>query len=574
MPAFSALALITSSVQGGLASAGLSAAASAAGANLLVGGGLSVLSQALLAPKPSTGGGVYKTVINQADAWRVRGYGRYKLGGVRAFLRTKQGRLYQVILVHQGRISAFRDIYIGDMKLVLDGEGRATNGSLTHGGSYYVAIQTRVGLDNSPAYQRLIDDFPTQWSAQHQINGVATIFALFRSPNIKRYNKVFPEGPNSPIRAVCDLSPVLDPRTGVTAWSRNSALCFRDYLTDGDGYRLPRELIGAESWKRFADRCDETVQRPNGATEPRYALGGVYSLGDAPLDTMQRFLATCDGELFLDAEGRICIRGGAWSAPTATFGPDQIRSHSLSEGADRFAAFNRLRVTYTQPSQDYKTADFIAWEDLDSQAIVGRREETLPLDWVQSPSQAKRLARIYAAKRNPRWMGTITTDLSGLAAYGASDDNPDNGRIIRIILPELGINDTFWVESVALRGDLSGVEFQVRSLSADAYAPVADPGNPVSTPDDAETEEIPPPVVASLVVSSGRLRLTAEAPEFDGLALDAQWRPAGGDYWDQMTTDAPLVATAGPAVGGAYEARARWLTPGGDETDWGPTVSA
>ena len=276
---------------------------------------------------------------------------------------------------------------------------------------------------------------------------------------------------------------------------------------------------------------------------------------------------------FTDAEGRIGIRGGGWSEPTVTFGPEHIPRHSLSQGNDRYAAFNKLNVTYIAPSQDYKTAELVAWQDLESQAIIGVKEQTLPLDMVQSASQAKRLGRIYAAKQNPRWMGTISTTLYGLLAYGASDDNPDNGRIIRVKLPELDIDETFWVEQCAIRGDLTGCEFTIRSLDASAYGitEADDPDDPGTLPDHPDVEDIPIPTGLDLDLSSSkRLRVTVDDPDFDGLELEAQWQTPS-EFWDAMTTltGSPLTATAN--IGSAnppLEVRARWITPNGDAGEW------
>lgn len=573
MPAFTALAAITTFATTSLTAAGLSATAAGIGANLIVGGTLSVLSQLAFAQKPpGMGGGAIKTVINQADAYRTRGYGRVKLGGVRATLRSRKGRLYQVILIHHGEIHRFVDIYFGDLRLDLNADGAATNDEVRHNGNFYVDIQTRRGADESPAYQMLVDNL-NDWTTANKINGVATIMARFRSINQKRFNKIFPQGANTPITAVCELSEVWDPRSQTTRYTPNSALCIRDYMRNADGFRLPRELVGSASWARFADRCDEPIRRRNGTTEPRYGLGGVYSLNDQPKEVLSRMLATCDGELFTDAEGKIGIRGGAWSEPTITLGPEHITRHSLSQGNDRYAAFNELTVRYVAPGQDYKTDEFVAWEDDASKALIGIKPQVLPLDMVQSAGQAKRLGRIYAAKQNPRWMGTISTTLYGLLAYGASDDNPDNGRIIRVKLPELGIDETFWVEQCGIRGDLTGCEFTIRSLGPEAYgyAEADDPDDPEALPDHPDIEDIPIPANLTLSLSSSkRMSVTVDDPDFDGLELEAQWQTPA-EFWDQMTTltGSPLTATAN--VGSAtppIEVRARWLTPNGDAGDW------
>lgn len=189
MPVFTAILAIPSIVSAGLTSVAgaggitLSAAAATAGANLIVGGTLSVLSQLALAQKPpGMGGGAIKTVINQADAYRTRGYGRVKLGGVRATLRSRKGRLYQVILTHHGEIHRFVDIYFGDLRLDLNADGAATNPEVRHNGNFYVDIQTRRGEADSPAYQMLVDNL-SDWTMTTLTGSPLTATANIGSAN-------------------------------------------------------------------------------------------------------------------------------------------------------------------------------------------------------------------------------------------------------------------------------------------------------------------------------------------------------------------------------------------------------
>ena len=60
---------------------------------------------------------------------------------------------------------------------------------------------------------------------------------------------------------------IYDPRTEKTAWSNNGALVILDYYRHYLG--VPDSDIDWDAFKSAADICDETVQTPDGKSEPR-----------------------------------------------------------------------------------------------------------------------------------------------------------------------------------------------------------------------------------------------------------------------------------------------------------------
>ncbi len=577
MPAFSALAAVTAYVSSGLVSAGLTATAAASGANLLIGTTLSYVSSLLMAPKVAAQSIRQKATLNESIGERVRGYGRMRIGGTRAFWDAKGGRLYQVIMLHSGRIDGVESAYAGDKRLEIDADGRVTTGQWVHNDRYFMHIHTRVGQTPSPVYERMRDDWP-EWTEAHRLDGIASVLAVFRSPPAKQLGKIFPDGHGTKITVGMRLSRVLDVRTGEIAFSTNPALCIRDYLTHADGYRLADDDMDVPSFRAFADICDERVQAADGTWGPRYELGGVYKLTDEPRDTLARMLATADAELYETPEGKIAIRGGAWEEPTVSLTERDILSHDIERGRDAFAAFNELKVIYTRPGAGYQPQEATALVDRDDQAIRGVVTAELPLDMVQRASQARRLAQIYWHKENCEWRGTIRTNLVGLRARGE--------RVVRIVLPHLRINHVFLVRSHGIAADLTGCEIELSSIAPVAYA-----GAP-QTGDGEESPEPPEPVVDGTPVPAGLLprvetrQITAatiapaiiasvDAPERDDLSLEAECRllPAGG--WEAMSVaEDSREAVSGLVVDGAsYQVRARWLTGGGAASEWSAAVS-
>lgn len=504
----------------------------------------------------------YQAVINQASGPRRRGYGRVKAGGTRAFWDSRDGLLYQIVMMHSGTVDGFEKYYLGDQEVTLAGDGNVEQAPKTG----YAYIYPFLGGTSQVALAGLVSTFPGIWTEQHQLKGIAYLGAVFKSPPAETYMEVFPEGHNTPVRAVVRLSRVFDPRSSTTAWSDNPALCIRDFLVHPDGYRLTASDIDTASFNAMADLCDEAVALAAGGSEVRYRLWGMYDLNADPKETLSRMLATCDGELFENAAGKIEIRGGKWDEPTVTIEDKDVLSFTLEQGNDAFAAFNQLRILYTSPNHDYQSTEAQEWDDLTDQATRGVISQDFPVDMVPSPSQARRLAKIYRAKQNPRWRGTVSTNLVGLNARGE--------RTLRLVLPELQINDTFLIISHAIRADMTGCEIGIVSLGEETYewttaeegasppAPqVTTPSTALPTPSmtiDVQSRQVTAASVAAVVVAS------VTPPARTDIRLESQIRLDSSSIWEGMSTaTGEFESVSGVVVDDeTYKVRSRFRTAG------------
>lgn len=533
-----------------LISAGLSTVVAGAVANIAVGAallGVGTIISSATTSRPQTSTPQAQATLNQAAAPRLRGYGRAKLSGTRAFWDSKNGDLYQILMAHHGEIDAWEQFYVGDKAVSLDENGDVASGIFIN----LVRIQSRLGTAAQGAYN-LASVWGTKWTEDHRLRGIATIFARFKSPPAGNFQKVFPDAHNTAIRGVARLSKVYDPRTGATGWSDTAALCIMDYLTHSDGYRLSIDDIDLPSFSAKADVDEEAIPLAGGGAEKRYRLWGIYSLTDDPQNVLAKMRATCDAELYQTAAGKIAIRGGQWQVPTVTLDEADILSHSMEQGNNRFAAFNKLKILYTSKDHDYQTVEAPAWQDLADQAERGVLASELDLDMVPSPSQARRLAKIHIAKANPAWKGTITANLSALNALGE--------RTIRLKISELSIDDAFFIAGFTIRPDLTGVEISVISISEAAYTwTTAEEGESAPIPQDTSPDlDFPIPENLSLSETGGVVTATVTAPGRDDLEFEAEIRAGAGALWQPMQSSDQITAVSGELDPGTYQVQARW----------------
>jgi hypothetical protein len=555
-----------------LGNLGLSIAAAGVVANIAVGAALlgisSLVSSATSGPRPTTSTPQAQATLNQSTGARIRGYGRAKLAGTRAFWDSKDGYLHQMVMAHHGQIDAFELFYVGDIGVSRDIDGNVLSNPFLG----YVTISEHFGTDDQAADPYMLAYWSDIWTSAHRLGGIAYWYVRFNSPAAENYQAVFPEGYNTQIRCICRLSRVWDPRDpsqdhadpSTWAWTDTAALCILDYLTHPDGYNRSIDDIDVPSFVAKATQDEEAILKADGGYEKRYRLSGVYSLTDDPQDVLAKMRATCDAEFYQTAEGKIAIRGGAWDAPTVTIRDTDILGHSMEQGNNRFAAFNELKIIYTSPEHDYQSMEATPWENLADQAERGVLPSSLTLDMVPSASQARRLAKIHIAKSNPEWKGTIAANLSALDALGE--------RTIRLVLPELGIDDAFFVAGFSIRPDLTGVEISVMSINEASYTwTVAEEGTSPPIPEDTRPD-LTYPVPENLALSEldGVITVEVDDPEREDLTLHAQIRAGVGSLWQEMETDG-LTAAFGPVAPAettTYQVRARWRGPLETAGEW------
>ena len=550
--------------------------------------------------------------IKQALPERFRSYGIVKIGGPIAFERIDSGgqgtdanlagACYIVLLQGQGPIDSVREHWLDDRQTVIDGAGVPT-AHLGAGAFPLVNIINKLGTASQTAFSQLTSAFPQIYTSDHRWRGVPVTLVKFItyvvSPNktTEIALATYPQGPWK-YRAVQRAALLYDPRevthdadgdpddpsSANWTWSDNAALVILDFLRHPDGWArrtgramLPIAQFHLPDWIAFADLCDDDVDLKIAGTVKRYRICGSYQMTLAPKQVLQGMIDACDAELYRHSNGKIGIRGGAWTAPTVTIGDADIIEHTLNSHKGKASACNIIKAKYVSPPHDYQEVDM---DPLHDEANLTLRGEELTADldfaWVPSHSQARRLAKIQMGKRNPDWFGTIVTGPRGLLAY--------NQRVITVEISELGINDSFLVTGFRPSAGFERIEIDIASLDAAAYDFDADDdeGDPpaFTALTDDTSAGVPAPQGLSLSLDvDGRVTITWSVTNPSGFTLnyEAQYHqtaPTSGDPIQMRVSEAALVARTDPLVNGhTYELKVRSISPGGQPSQWTSAVA-
>jgi hypothetical protein len=360
-----------------------------------------------LSPKPSTpqaaASGYTITTSGSALDHAVI-YGRTKLGGVRVYDATSGANnttLHRVLAFAGHQIDAFEKIYVNDEEVTIDGSGNVTSPSRFVG---RLRIHTALGSDTQDALAVMVTRAPG-WTTQHRLRGIAYIYAEMD------YNQdAFPNGVPE-ITAVIRGKRVFDPRTGLTAWSRNAALCIRDYLTSPYGLNCASSEIDDTLFQVAANKCDETVLEFD-ATEARYTCDGTFTTGAQPIDVLNNLITSLGGILWW-AQGEWRLKAASYTTPVMSLDYGDFRSElSISPRTSRRENFNAVKGIFRGESTNWQNTDYTRVTDAAFVTEDNGTESTIDMDlpFTSSNYTCQRLAR--TALRRAREQITVSGNFS------------------------------------------------------------------------------------------------------------------------------------------------------------------
>lgn len=503
--------------------------------------------------------------ISQTDAPRIRAYGRNLLGGQRALYEADDGNLYQIVAMCHGHIDALIRPWIDGEALTRDSSGRIDDRRY---------FWYRDGSGDGGDYDVVRDAFPTLWTTAHRLEGQATFCSRLDAPAPEDFSEVFPRGPNTQVQAEVRGLLVRN-MAGSLIYSENAGLCIRDLMTHQDGWAIPTSRLDADSWQAFVTLCGQSVAIAGGMTEMRYRLCGFYTLDDPLKDVTSRMLATCDGQVYETADGKIGILGGAWSNPDVTITDADIMSIQMRDGFNPLTDYNVLKASFVSPDHAYQPTEVPEWRDEASLVTQGERAEQFDVDMCPSHAQLQRLRKIKVAKDRREMVGTIRTNLVGMKARFPKGDGI---HTIRIVAPEFGLNDIFEVTSHAFSIRDGFCEIGIASIVnpygwsvseeqpiSGGIADLAVPSKSVPPPTGASLTQVP--VLLSGGTYGGKLRLTVAPVARSDLMLQAQVTAgnvsASADAtWTTMAGDRFSAETGILQDEQAYTVRYRWRGKG------------
>lgn len=440
-------------------------------------------------PKPEDG----SQAIKQAIPPRIRGYGTNRLAGAYMLYEEINHDSYDVIAFHSGRIGAILGYFLHDDPVTVSG-GTVQN-SYADGryGGGKISIETRLGTasQSAPGFVS-VGGVSAVWTTAHRGKGIAwAAMSCGAVADVPNFTKIYPH--NHPeLSVIAECSVVWDPRDPAqsrddeSTWlvSHNPMIQAIDLITRQDGgLGQDYETVIAPKlaqWITEADLCDATVQNAEGVDEARYRSSGWFQFDNRPEDVLNNLLATCDGWLAESGDGTLSPVVGVYRVPII---PPLTEKHifgfSLNYGQPDEQLVNQLEISFTDPASNYVSVQTQPWRDESSISEVGLKSQPLDLKWVQSNSQARRLAARAMQRLNPKMTGSFVTSLYGLRYLGR--------RWVPLQYPFVsGLQDCVievqGAEVDLLAGRINWTFIRISPETIEAYYPPTDDGPPVVVP--------------------------------------------------------------------------------------------
>jgi len=549
----------------------------------------------------SIGNDGLKQVVRLSDDTQKIIYGKARIGGTLAYIETvptgnDSGGILQtgdnlflhMVVMHCGHESqSFEEIYLNDDLVTLDANGFVNEDRYKKDGKSYVRIKQHLGSDTQVADSFLVAE-ATNWTSDHRLRGITyTYMRLQWNPD------VFTGGIPT-LNVVIKGKKVYDPRTTLTAWSDNAALCVRDYITSRDFASIPYGF-GATSTEiddtfvtAAANICDESITKLDASTISRYTLNGLVDTARAPLNNLDDMLSAMLGTV-TTPKGVFRIYAGAYDTPETTVIDESwltgnIKSRNRIQRQD---LFNAVRGRYVDPNKQWQTNDFpqITSTTYEAEDAGERIYTDIDLPYTLDPEAAQRIAKTVQRKGREQISVTMPCNYKALQ-FAVWDtvkvNNTSRGwseKVFRIV------NLTFDIKQ--------GVVLHLREENSASYSWTASDGQAVANAPDTD---LPSPFIVNVpssVAYDSRAVTTVGGDTVYNLVLqwaaygnsfvtnggqfeiqfklsaDADWRPSffvGGDF-----TAADIPSTS-PNV--LYDLRIRAINMLGARSNWVTILNA
>ena len=357
------------------------------------------------------------TTIRQAAAPWQWIYGQVRVGGVLTFAEVTPGneQLLLVVTLAGHEVADVGQIWFDD-QMVLDMTGVSSGtagGSFAPNGQSFCSIFRSLGDEAAGVqpFPELVAYSAGKWTNAHCQSGRAKLY-LRMAWNADVWSNGIPN-----ITAVVKGRKVYDPRTGLTAWSDNAALCITDYLTNaalGLGCEYAAEINDAQTIAA-ANVCDELVTLASGGTEKRYTLNGAFRADSTPRQLLAQ-LNTAHGGYVRQLSGQWAVYPAVYATPEATaLTQDDLRGAlTIQPRITRRELCNGVKGVFVSPDNAWQASDYPAYQNATYVAEDQGEEIWRDVDrpFTTSGATAQRLAKIELERVRQQisvqWPGKLT----------------------------------------------------------------------------------------------------------------------------------------------------------------------
>lgn len=332
-------------------------------------------------------------------------YGARRVGGTVVYVAVageENEHLHLVLTLSEGPINSVPVVYLDDIPSTdarFTFTRRKRTGVDENGEPLYfdfstphVVVETYLGTDGQAASAALIAAFPGVWTANHTLSGVAYLHV-----RLTFTQDIFSRVPV--ITADVEGRTLFDPRTSTTAFSRNPALCVRDYLTNTRyGKGVPSAQVDVTA---AANHCDDVVALYAGGPVDnlRYTCNGVLDTGKRIADNVRRLTAACNGTL-THSGGIYRLKIDQVESAEMDFNTDIILGGWSIASTGNNTLLNRINISFDNPDKNWQE-DSVVYDDAtlrSSQDNGSLLEASMTLPFTPNLYRAQRLAQLQLLK--------------------------------------------------------------------------------------------------------------------------------------------------------------------------------
>jgi hypothetical protein len=278
-----------------------------------------------------------------------------------------------------------------------------------------VRVRKHLGQPGQVADAELVAESGGLWTAEH-VGNATCYLALRLEFDVEVFGQIGLPNPMAIVRG----KKVFDPRTGLTVWSDNAALCTADRLRDAEfglaatAAQVPEAELIAE-----ANIADEWVQVDFSAlVQRRYTFSGSFTTDTPPRESLAALAQAMAGDVVW-SQGRWLIRAGAYRVPTTTWGENVLAGKPITLGKATMAErINAVRVTHRDIANKWAEVSVTVSNPLYVAADGGGQPLTkdLRLETACDTKHAQRLGKIELERARQALRLGFTASLRGYNA--------------------------------------------------------------------------------------------------------------------------------------------------------------
>ncbi|WP_417702378.1 hypothetical protein [Pseudophaeobacter sp.] len=544
------------------------------------------LQAALFGRQPSVDPNEIKNTTQGKEGPGRYAFGRVRLAGTVAFGNTAGYDIYRLLLHCFGPLSAIEEYFYDKLSVTVDPDGAVTSPPWARSGGSNLYLKTKVGNGSETAWPELVGDFPSLWTADHRVRGIAQtlIEAINPGTGSDRFLRLFQGGIKS-VEITARVGEFYDPRDNSTEWSINGVLHVLHWWRRLPGMRDTH--IDFDAIEPVVTQGEALVPTLMG-TAPRCQLSGGWE-GPLTYDIVEDMLESAGLEVQETGDGKEALAFiEDWPEPEITFLNRHIIDRFPQAGPEGAKRPNVCKLRYFSPERGFEMAEIdltgAPWARVQHEIdVYGEQEFPVDLIFCCDASQAQRIARrLFLMARTD--FGVIKTTMAGVAAWGK--------RTALIEIPDVGEDGA----SIMVRARTQPVRVDDSAGECEiAFHIIPDA---LSIPWDPETMEVPaPPVLPEFQIESDldkpsvastavvqypggayetRMRFSSVA---GGSTAEANYRTYTGglpDTWQGMTeysANGQFAYAAVNTIGKEAEFRVRWFNGDGEASYFSDVVN-